>query len=33
MGSSAGFLSIPALPEMMESYEIVKEFQTKYDKE
>ena len=33
MGSSAGFLSIPALPEMMESYEIVNEFQTKYDKE
>jgi hypothetical protein len=33
MGSSAGTVSIPALPEMIESYEINQEFINKYDKE
>jgi hypothetical protein len=33
MGSSVGFVSIPALPEMIESYEVIDDFQNRYDKE
>ena len=33
MGSSAGTVSIPALPEMIESYEVIEEYNNKYDKE